>query len=171
MKTNGGTVAKTVNGTAITLHAALKLKNRLAGRLVEVTENIQTSNSRLEGSEAELDPKELWETRNKLSDALVTLKTAIHRANVEGGQQKRIFQIGEKKGVATLLKQLSTANGPTRERYSEETLTYVAFKKKKDVLAETRQLEREIDAIQTEIEGFNHTHKIEIAQDIVDLGN
>jgi hypothetical protein len=156
--------------TVITIHQALKLKNRLAGRLTEADSDLQTYNSVTKDQESEVDVPALWVTRLKLAESLTTLKTAIHRANVEGGLQKMVFQKGEKTSLITLLKGLNTRNGTVRD-YSDEPVQYVAYKKKKDVTAEVRQLERELDRLQEEMDQFNHTHKIEVAPEIIELGN
>ena len=70
---------------AITLAKALKVKNRLAGRLAKVQTDIQTYNSVLEGQADQVNVTALVQTRDELVEALVTVKTTINEANRETG--------------------------------------------------------------------------------------
>ena len=170
MAKNSMTGYATAKTTGITLAQVLKLKNRLVGRLSEADSDLQSYNSVTKEQEKEVDVRALWATRHKLSASLTVLKTALHRANVEGGLQEMIFQLGERKGLITLLKGLDTKNGAYRH-YGDEPTVYVAFKKKADVTKEVRQLEREIDQLQEQMDQFNHTRKIEVSPEIIELGN
>src|SRR5262249_18393461 len=67
----------------ITLAKALKLKNRLAGRLAKVQADIQAYNSVPEGQADQVNVPALLRTREELVGALVALKTAINDANRE----------------------------------------------------------------------------------------
>jgi hypothetical protein len=161
-------MAKTA-ANAISVAQALKLKNRLSGQIKKVNDDILTYNSMPEGN-AEVSMKTLWEQRQALSEGLTWLKTAIHRANVEGGIQRRIFVLGEKKALITTLQSLNTKHG-LEESYRGTSINYVAFKRKADVDRDVRTLEKEIDAIQEEIDQFNHTHRIEVQSELVALVN
>src|SRR5262249_3534981 len=67
----------------ITLAKALKVKNRLTGRLAKVQADIQAYNSVPAGQAHQGNCPALMETREELVGALVELKTAINDA---GGQ-------------------------------------------------------------------------------------
>ena len=67
----------------ITLAKALKVKNRLTGRLAKVQADIQAYNSVPEGQVDQVNVQALMKTREELVGALVSLRTAINDANRE----------------------------------------------------------------------------------------
>lgn len=75
----------------ITLAKALKVKNRLAGRLAKVQADIQAFNSVPEGQAGQVDVPALMQTREALVEAIVGFKTAINDANREA--QKDIYAL------------------------------------------------------------------------------
>jgi hypothetical protein len=78
----------------ITLAKALKIKNRLTGRLAKVQADIQAYNSVPEGQADQVNVPALMKTREELVAALVGLKTAINEANREA--QRDIYDLAEK---------------------------------------------------------------------------
>src|SRR5437899_1856248 len=93
----------------ITLAKALKVKNRLAGRLAKVQGDIQTYNSVLEGQADQVNVAVLVQTRQELVDALVTVKSAISEANRE--IQRAIYDLAEKKASVQFLNGICTRHG------------------------------------------------------------
>src|SRR6266852_748501 len=79
----------------ITLGKALKMKNRLVGRLAKVQIDIQVFNSVPEGQAGQVNVPVLMQTRAALVEAVVTLKTAINEANRQA--QRDIYELAEKK--------------------------------------------------------------------------
>jgi hypothetical protein len=67
----------------ITLAKALKVKNRLTGRLAKVQADIQAYNSVPAGQADQVNVPALMQTRAELVGAQVALKTAINDANRE----------------------------------------------------------------------------------------
>ena len=146
---------------AITLGKALKIKNRLAGRLAKVQADIQAYNSVPEGQADQVNVPVLVQTREELVGALVSLKTAINEANREA--QRDIYDLAEKKGTAQFLAGVNTRHGPLPAVYPSTTeVNYVAALKKADVDARVQRLEKEIDQLQDKLDQFNHAHKIEV---------
>ena len=94
----------------ITLAKALKVKNRLAGRLAKAQADIQAFNSVPEGQADQVNVPALMQTRAELVGALVALKTAINYANREA--QRDIYDLAEKKATAQFLAGLNTRHGP-----------------------------------------------------------
>ena len=64
----------------ITLGKALKIKNRLTGRLAKVQADIQAYNSVPEGQSGQVNVPALAKTRDELVEALIGLKTTISEA-------------------------------------------------------------------------------------------
>ena len=138
--------------TAISLSKALKVKNRLAGRVAEVTSTIQTYNSAVKGRSTEVDVAQLDKDRRQLVDALVSLKAAIHENN--RGIYHFLAELEEKKSEIEFLRVLNTRHG-TEPGYQGQAIEYVAVIKKTDVDKRVKQLEREIDALQDKVDAYN----------------
>jgi hypothetical protein len=85
----------------ITLAKALKVKNRLAGRLAKVQADVQAYNSVPEGQAGQVNVPALLRTRDELVEALVGLKAAVSYANRE--VQRDIYDLAEKKAAAQFL--------------------------------------------------------------------
>jgi hypothetical protein len=145
----------------ITLAKALKVKNRLAGRLAKVQADIQAYNSVPQGQADQVNVPALLKTREELVEALVGLKTAINDANREA--QRDIYLLAEKKATAQFLAGVNTRHGPQPAVYPNTVeVTYVAALKKADVDALVARLEKEIDQLQDRLDHFNHVHRIEV---------
>jgi DNA repair exonuclease SbcCD ATPase subunit len=153
---------------AITLAKALKVKNRLAGRLAKVQTDIETYNSVLEGQADQVNVAALVQTREELVEALVATKTAINEANRE--IQRAIYDLAEKKASAQFLAGINTRHGLQPAAYpGQPDYKYVAVLKKADVDALVQRLEKEIDQLQDQIDSFNHSHLVEVDGRILEL--
>jgi hypothetical protein len=154
----------------ITLAKALKIKNRLTGRLAKVQTDIQTYNSVPQGQADQVNVPALVKTREELVGALVSIKTAINEANREA--QRDIYDLAEKKATAQFLGGVNTRHGPQPAVYPNTTeVIYVAALKKADVDALVGRLENEIDQLQDRLDQFNHVHKIEVDSRILELAS
>src|SRR6478672_4644421 len=154
----------------ITLGKALKIKNRLTGRLAKVQADIQAYNSVPEGQADQVNVPALMQTREQLVGALVGLKTAINDANREA--QRDIYDLAEKKATAQFLAGVNTRHGPQPAVYPNATeVSYVASLKKVDVDGQVARLEKEIDQLQDRLDQFNHDHKIEVDGRILELAS
>lgn len=154
----------------ITLAKALKVKNRLTGRLAKVQADIQAYNSVPEGQADQVNVPALMKTREELVGALVALKTAINDANREA--QRDIYDLAEKKATAQFLAGVNTRHGPQPPVYPATVeVVYVAALKKADVDAQVVRLENEIDQLQDRLDQFNHVHKIEVDGRILELAS
>jgi hypothetical protein len=145
----------------ITLAKALKVKNRLTGRLAKVQADIQAFNSVPEGQADQVNVPALLRTWEELVEALVGLKAAINEANRE--VQRDIYDLAEKKATAQFLAGVNTRHGPQPAVYPNTTeVRYVAALKKADVDTLVAGLEKEIDQLQDRLDQFNHVHRIEV---------
>lgn len=153
----------------ITVAKALKLKNRLAGRLTKVQTDIQLYNSVLEEQQGKVDVPALYKLRAEIIEALISLKTRISLANVK--IQEKIIRLGELKSQMAWLQTVNTRDGKERHGYQNTEVVWVATLKKQDVDKETKALESEIDAIQDALDNFNHEVQIELQQRTLDLAS
>lgn len=152
----------------ITLAKALKLKNRLAGRVAKLTEDVKAYNSVQEGAEA-VDVRARLAERAEAVGLLTDLKYAIFRANQP--VQRAIFELAERKAEVALLAGLTTKHGVYKEGYpAAGDVTYVAQLRKAEVDELVLKLEREIDRLQDRLDGFNHEAVIEVDRKVLDLG-
>jgi hypothetical protein len=143
----------------ITLARALKLKNRLAGRLAKLDSDFENYNSLPAGTDSP-DLKALYAERNKLVSRLVELKLALNAANQP--VQRTIFELGEAKSLVALLTKTSTRHGKVVEGYHGNEVEYVAQFRKGDIDREVRRLEVVIDRLQEQLDAFNHRTMIRI---------
>jgi uncharacterized protein YukE len=154
----------------ITLAKALKVKNRLAGRLAKVQGDIVKFNSVPEGQAGQVDIPALMQAREQLVRALVALKTAVNEANRE--VQHDIYDLAEKKATAQFLGEIKTREGPQLPEYPNTiVLTYTAALKKADVDALLARLEKEIDQLQDRLDHFNHVHKIQVDGRVLEVAS
>jgi hypothetical protein len=154
----------------ITLAKALKIKNRLTGRMAKVQADIQVYNSVPEGQADQVNVPALMQTRAELVGELVGLKTAINEANREA--QRDIYLLAEKKATAQFLADVNTRHGPQPPVYpSTVEITYVAALKKADVDALVARLENETDQLQDKLDQFNHDHQIEVDGRLLELAS
>jgi hypothetical protein len=137
---------------AISLSKALKLKNRLAGRLRKMEQQIATYNSVLEGRQGEVNVAELDKLASQTRHYLVILKALISEAN--RGIQGLLIELGEKKAEAEFLSGLNTRHG-SEPGYQGQTFTYIATIQKADVEKRVKQLEKEIDDLQDRVDSYN----------------
>jgi hypothetical protein len=159
-------MADTLN---ITLAKALKLKNRLAGKIAKLTLTVQTYNSTQEASER-IDVRAAHAQRADLVRRLTDLKHAIARANAP--IQRDIFDLAELKAEVTLLAALNTKHGTFLEGYPNAgQVTYVAQFRKTDVDAQTDALETRIDALQDKLDTFNAQTLVAVDAETVAVGD
>jgi DNA repair exonuclease SbcCD ATPase subunit len=154
----------------ITLAKALKIKNRLVGRLAKVQADIHAFNSVPAAQADQVNVPVLMAARAELVEALVSLKTAINEANREA--QRAIYDLAEKKAAAQFLAGVCTRHGLQPPVYpSTIEVDYVAALKKADVDAQVARLETEIDQLQDTLDGFNQVHQIEVGGRILELAS
>lgn len=152
----------------ITLAKALKLKNRLAGKIAKLTQTVQSYNSTQQTAE-QIDVRAAFAERADLVRRLTDLKHAVARANAP--IQRDVFDLAELKAEVTLLAALNTKHGTFLEGYpTAGTVAYVAQFRKADVDAMTDALERRIDALQDKLDTFNAQTTIAVDADTVAAG-
>lgn len=153
----------------ITLAKALKLKNRLAGRLVKVKNDIQTFNSVLKEQVGKVDVQACVKLYDQLQEALIGLKTRIVLAN--SPIQETLIRMGELKDKMSFLDMIQIRDGVERHGYQNTEITWVAVLTKEKIDAERKTLETQIDTLQDSVDSFNHSTKLEIPSSYLDLAS
>jgi hypothetical protein len=151
--------------TEINLARALKVKNRLAGRLTRLDADLQTYNTLQEGAERP-DVKALYAERAVLVRHLIDLKTAINAANAP--VQRTIYELAECKALIAVLGKLNTTHGKIVEGYHGKEIQYIAHIRKEEVNREVHRLEREVDRLQDQLDTFNHRTTITVDSALLD---
>ena len=139
---------------------ALKEKNKLAKKVVDLMDRTNRNNSMDEGAVRSYDPKESLEQALQMVDDLVNLKTKMHMANAE--VYDKIFRMSEYKSLVKYLKVLNCSQGTiVTSRYGDSTarqMTTVITEVERDSLVE--KYETLIDNLQTELDTHNATTQI-----------
>lgn len=152
------------------LSKALKIKNRLAGRLAKVNLSIAQYNCTVEGRKGEVDVRALDNERTALVAALVNLKTSIYEANK--GIYNNILLIGEKKGEIEFLNGLNTKHGSEPHGYQGTTVNYISVIQKVEVDKRVKQLEKEIDDLQDQIDKYNaESERVRVSESVMELAS
>lgn len=158
--------------TQVSLAKALKIKSRLAGRLSKVTADIVTNNSILVENKDQawrVGIEKSMNTKCKIVDALIELKTALYKGNL--GIQESLFILGEKKSEIDFYNMLPTREGKERHSYQNTEVSWDCVITKEQVDERVKVLEAEIDSLQDVIDSYNHTTKITLSQLTLDLAS
>lgn len=147
----------------MTISNALKAKNKLASKIKKLIQKISQYNSMIAGETAPYDVADLYAQYESESNALVDLKTRIHKAS--DPIRSSIFMISELKSQVQFLNMLDVSEGKTPvDRYArmhsaepvEKVATFGVVARDQKVT----ELETRIDKIQDELDSFNHNTTI-----------
>ncbi len=136
------------------LSKALNEKNRLARKVREIQNKIETHNSYIKGNSPVYDVKKLLDELSETIKELTDLKTKIHNANQP--VQSKIFKLAELKSFVAFLRNLKIKEGKIlEERWNAEVTEWKSELGviQRDELIENT--EKEIDTIQVELDKFN----------------
>ena len=143
---------------------ALKEKNKLVASINQHIANLSAYNSVEEGSEVPYSALESLASARSSIDALVDLKTAIHKAN--SSVYSKIFKLAELKSLAAHLKRIDCTSGKVatnpymRGDQAPVIKTAALTVVKRDELV--KEIEAEIESIQEELDAHNATKNISI---------
>jgi hypothetical protein len=155
----------------VTVSKALKMKNRLAALIKEKGSNIKENNSIVKDGVRQVDIHNEIENRNKAVDALISLKTAIYRSNMD--IQEKVFRLAELKSEIAFWDEVPCDEGLCQPKSGRRSDFYHAYGKKdyremttvmrfEDLQKRKHNLIAQIDMIQDELDLHNHTTKIDI---------
>jgi hypothetical protein len=149
----------------ITLSKALKLKNQLVRDMTAHMKNVTEHNSyRSENPPNFHVTNELVEV-NKLRNKLVAVKAAISVANT--GIYEKIYELAELKGYIQSLRGVNTKQGKeSQSGYLREPkdIEYLVTYSDKAIADLIGQSEKMIESLQDEVDTYNHTTLVEIAE-------
>jgi hypothetical protein len=135
---------------------ALKVKNRLVGRIANQQLIITRENCRRDDNVSMVNVEAEFEVLQNLVNELVNLKTQISVAStpIFG----KIVQMQEQKAFVNYLRSISTREGVEIESYGQTVVKEYKWTSfindvKKDILI--KELEDSINALQDEVDNFN----------------
>lgn len=143
----------------MTIKQALKEKNRLIKAIDDEFKKIQAYNSIDESNTRPYSTQTSLENIIVLEDALIDIKTKIHRANTE--IYDKIFRLSELKSLAKKLNQIDCSEGKVVDRYSRsEAVVKTAEITVIDRDTRVKMIEEEIELLQEELDTHNATTSI-----------
>ena len=143
----------------MTIKQALKEKNRLIKAIDDEFKKIQAYNSIDESNTRPYSTQTSLENIIVLENALIDIKTQIHRANV--GVYDKIFRLSELKSLAKKLNQIDCSEGKVVDRYSRsEAVVKTAEITVIDRDTRVKMIEEEIELLQEELDTHNATTSI-----------
>jgi len=139
----------------------LKMKNRILGMMDTEFTKASRYNSISEKNRRPYSVFESLKNYEDLAEKLVNLKTKLHEANVKGGMLGKIFLLAELKTQANKLQNLDCSEGAVTSRYDSTEILKTA-----ELTVEVRDaiimsLQDRIDAIEEELDRFNHDTVVE----------
>ncbi len=143
----------------MTIKQALKEKNRLIKAIEDEFKKIHAYNSIDESNTRPYSTQTSLENILVLEDALIDIKTKIHRANT--GIYDKIFRLSELKSLAKKLNQIDCSEGKVVDRYSRsEAVIKTAEITVIDRDTRIKMIEEEIELLQEELDTHNATTSI-----------
>lgn len=141
------------------LYQALKYKNKLVGEIKELEQLIQQKNSNLVGNENPFDLKLTSVDLALKRDEMVTLKVNINKANLP--VVTKIFTLSELKAAHAFWSHLNTRKGKVNEGYGAAVPSeYTATFDEVEVLSRKKDIQKQIEKTQDELDQYNHTTDI-----------
>lgn len=155
----------------LTLTKALQLKNRIAEKLSKVSSNIRNNNSGIADRTKTVDVQAAMIKRDRLVKAMVSLKTALQKANTPIFEH--IFMNAERRSTIAFLSSLPTQEGPQERMIrfgaEERMLNFTSEIKQSEVEEMISTLETELDEAQEIIDRHNYSVSIDVQDDIKEL--
>jgi hypothetical protein len=97
---------------------------RLKGDVKEIKKRLTSCLNTVSENNFNEEFKVLYGTFTDLTNQMITLKSAVHAANIKGDMFKKILQLGELKSKIDFLKELEPKIGKQESRFGESTSVY-----------------------------------------------
>ncbi len=142
------------------IYQALKEKNKIVGKINELTMLIQQKNSMPKTNPNHFDLDSVLSELHSEKAKLIQLKTAIYKANFP--IQEKIFTLSELKSSVKFWTGLNTKEGLEVGHFNRESVEYKAHFNEVQTRLKIEEIQAEIEKIQEELDYFNHTTDISI---------
>jgi hypothetical protein len=156
----------------VSIAKLLKTKNRIAGEITRVKSKIKQHNAYLVEKNAvetpvQVNVPELSDELVVLTNRLVAVKSAINAANVKAAP--KIYRLSEVKGQIAFWESVDCEAGKSNRYSFDQNENEV--KKVQVSISErdqrVKELIKESEVLQDELDEFNATHRIEIEDDVI----
>lgn len=144
----------------MTLAKALKKKNRLAGKVSKLQQEIQKENSARSDCPKKIEVEKLMTELEEIIKALIKIKIAIFVASTP--QRENILTLSELKSQIVFLESINTQEGNVNEYGREQAIKYSVVFDRVWIKNRIEKCELKIDRIQDELDEFNHIANIEV---------
>lgn len=144
----------------LTISQALKEKKKIIAKLSIAKSRAMQSNRATTDSPADYNVPEQMESVLQLQTDLINLKVRIQTANLP--ILEKIYRLSELKDYAKLLQQIPTGKGRDRVGYgaNAEVVEFTCQVGRLELDKKKEETEAKIEALQEELDQFNHTTKI-----------
>jgi chromosome segregation ATPase len=149
----------------ITLARLLKYRKRVQQEIARLAQDIQGHNSVLKGAEREVDVRADWKKYRVLVQHLADLKDALFKANAP--IYGRILRLANCKSEILMLRAVKVDHGARPHFIGEHIEEWEAELRKAEIDQTCKELESEIDALQDELDNFNHMTTVEVEYGLV----
>ena len=139
------------------LAKAMKTKNRVVQKISKLQQEIQRENSVQIDDPRKIKVEDLMVELQEKVDQLIKLKIAIFIASTP--MRENILRLSELKSRIVFLQGISTREGKVSD-YGDNLIEYTAVYDKVFVKEQVELCEEKIDAIQDELDKFNHTTEV-----------
>ena len=144
----------------ITLAQALKEKNRIVGEITRLWGLVENENSCWESHTRSVDVKETVKTIEFLVQKLVELKTKIGKANE--GNLANMYALEECKSQMSRFSKLNTEEDVRYRGVNDDVMEVRSAEiTAQEVLQRNKNLQRQCNQLQDELDAYNAIHKIE----------
>lgn len=148
----------------VSIARALKEKNRVAGRLKQLRDQVMHDNSMDKKIPRSIDVLAVYAQSKDMKNRLIEIKSAIAVANQ--GIVSKIIELDEIKGEIAYLNGLNVKEGKFANPYKENSETEIeAVIKRAGVIEEINALQKKAEDLQDKIDEFNAVTKVEIEID------
>lgn len=138
------------------IHAALKLKNRLAGEVSRLQQIIVRENCLRSDMERKVNMDEVITKLHETQDSLITVKGAIQKANA--GIAKELAMLAELKSTITWLGTIPVREGEEESYHrveGDKVKTWSSFMSRARLDKQIEDTQAKINEIQDAIDAFN----------------
>lgn len=145
----------------VSLAKALKIKNRLAGKVSTLRNNIVKFNSQTVPPLVDIDLTETWKELDVASKNLVECKSAISRKTSEIAD--KLVYLQELKGFIGWIASIPIKNGEELQYGVQTPIVWKSHKSYNEIESLKNASQELIDKLQDEIDEFNATAKVTLS--------
>lgn len=146
---------------------AMKERSRLEGEIKDIKHRMQNCINAIDGNDYTESYDDLYRTLIARLMSLTGIKSAVLKANIDGGMFNTILLLGELKSYLVFLKELDPKVGKQEPSYRETVEVYKSQMTVKDKLEAVQKTQKEINRITDLLDEFNAKTDIGEIEEVV----